>query len=112
MYASAVIAVEYAWSKYTIHNQSFTSNCFDIHNKSLLSDIIDRLIFLNRQRFFYPPKHFTRSHLQFCFANDKQAHICFSCQNSLVTAGSNITDLMIKINSYMSEKHLEPYIGP
>ena len=34
MYASAVIAVEY-----TIHNQSFTSNCFDIHNKSLVSDI-------------------------------------------------------------------------
>ena len=39
MYAPAVIAVEYAWSKYTRQNQSFTSNCFDIHNKSLVSDI-------------------------------------------------------------------------
>ena len=33
-------------------------------------------------------------------------------QNSLLTAGSNITNPVIKINSYMSEKHLEPYIGP
>ena len=33
-------------------------------------------------------------------------------QNSLLTAGSNITDPVIKINSYMSEKHLKPYIGP
>ena len=56
----------------------------------------------------YPNVDLTFKNLQFCFANDKQAHICFS----LVTAGSNITDPMIKINSYMSEKHLEPYIGP
>ena len=33
-------------------------------------------------------------------------------QNSLLTAGSNITDPMIKMNSYMSEKLLEPYIDP
>ena len=33
-------------------------------------------------------------------------------QNSLLTAGSNITDPVIKINSYMNEKHLKPYIGP
>ena len=49
MYAPAVIAEEYAWSKYTIHMELisiFTSNCFDMHNKSLVSDIkkIDRLI--------------------------------------------------------------------
>ena len=88
MYASAVIAVEYAWSKYTIHNQSFTSNCFDIHNKSLVSDIktIDRLInfeitdnvFFIPQNIMYPNVDLTFKNLQFCFANDKQAHICFS----------------------------------
>ena len=61
----------------------------------------------------YPNVDLTFKNLQFCFANDKQAHICFSWrQNSLLTAGSNITDPVIKINSYMSEKHLEPYIGP
>ena len=43
---------------------------------------------------------------------NKHTFVLVGGQNSLVTAGSNITDHMIKINSYMSEKHLEPYIGP
>ena len=43
---------------------------------------------------------------------NKHTFVLVGPQNSLVTAGSNITDPMIKINSYMSEKHLEPYIGP
>ena len=61
----------------------------------------------------HPNVDLTFKNLQFSFANDKQAHICFSGgQNSLLTAGSNITDPIIKINSYMSETHLEPYIGP
>ena len=51
--------------------------------------------------------------LQLCFLSDKQAHIFLvEGQNSLLTAGSNITDPMIKINSYMGENHLEPYISP
>jgi len=40
---------------------------------------------------------------------NKHTFVLVGGQNSLVTAGSNITDPMIKINS---EKHLEPYIGP
>ena len=43
---------------------------------------------------------------------NKHTFVLVGGQNSLVTPGSNITDPMIKINSYMSEKHLEPYIGP
>ena len=59
----------------------------------------------------YPNVDLTFKNLQFCFANDKQAFVLVGRQNSLLTAGSNITDPVIKINSYMSEKHLEPYIG-
>ena len=43
---------------------------------------------------------------------NKQTFVLVEGQNSLLTTGSNITDPMIKINSYTSEKHLEPYIGP
>ena len=44
---------------------------------------------------------------------NKHTFVLVEGQNSLLTAGSNITDPMIKINSYMCEKTiLEPYIGP
>ena len=62
----------------------------------------------------YPNVDLTFKNLQFCFAKMTNRHIfvLVGRQNSLLTAGSNITDPVIKINSYMSEKHLEPYIGP
>ena len=61
----------------------------------------------------YPNVDLTFKNLQFCFANDKQhTFVLVGGQNSLLTADSNITDPVIKTNSYMSEKHLEPYIGP
>ena len=43
---------------------------------------------------------------------NKHTFVLVEGQNSLLTAGSNMTDPMIKINSYVFEKHLEPYIGP
>jgi len=46
----------------------------------------------------HPNVDLTFKNLQFCFPSDKQAHI--------------FLDPMIKINSYMGEKHLEPYISP
>ena len=43
---------------------------------------------------------------------NKHTFVLVEGQSSLLTAGSNITDPMIKINSYMCEIHLEPYISP
>ena len=43
---------------------------------------------------------------------NKQTFVLVGGQNSLLTACSNITDPIIKITSYTSEKHFEPYIGP
>ena len=61
----------------------------------------------------HPNVDITFKNLQFCFPSDKQAQIfVVGGQNSRLTAGSNITDPMIKINSYMGETHLEPYISP
>ena len=61
----------------------------------------------------HPNVVLTFKNLQFCFPSDKQAHICLVVgQNSRLTAGSNITDPMIKINSYMGETHLGHYISP
>ena len=46
----------------------------------------------------------TFKNLQFCFPSDKQAHIFLvGGRKSRLTAGSNIIDPMIKINSYMGE---------
>ena len=60
----------------------------------------------------HPNVDLTFKNLQFCFPSDKQAHLFLvGGQNSRQTAASNITDPMIKINSYMGEKHLKPYIS-
>ena len=52
----------------------------------------------------HPNVDLTFRNLQFCLPSDKQAHMFLVGDlNSLLTAGSNITDLMITINSYMGE---------
>ena len=44
----------------------------------------------------YPNVDLTFKNLQFCFANDKQhTFVLVGRQNSLLTAGSNITDPVI-----------------
>ena len=43
---------------------------------------------------------------------NKHTFVLVGGQNSLMTAGSNITDPMIKINSYMSEKHFRTLHWP
>ena len=61
----------------------------------------------------YPNVDLTFKNCSFALQmTNKHTFVLVGGQNSLVIAGSNITDPMIKINSYMSEKHLEPCIGP
>ena len=61
----------------------------------------------------YPNVDLTFKNLQFALQmTNRHTFVLVGRQNSFLTAGSNITDPVIKINSYMSEKYLEPYIGP